>query len=853
MHGASERSSGQRPTQSEVPLDDAETALLGSLLAPAVAGPFYWKLLHNLRSVVPDGVADFDARRLMASVAVMLPRIFPCGRCRKNFLVHENVYRVGVASELGALRSVDGVLKVGTADVGDHVLFHNDFHLAWVSPVAGVRTGPPVRIFRLAEVNVRVKVLEDGLQILDNVAVESGNVLTHPGEPASDGALVGSLHGRDIARTPRPIHLPHEVGTVAMVDVYKEVRFPQDTGGLSVQSVSRIPMLSEDYQGDEPDPGAHRRTAAASGDTLAAHVASERSSERRPGAGVLPMAQLRSAPTQAEIEEACMGRYLLMIGSGEISAMPTTSDPTMNRFWLGGDMHEDDYEEYLGFAIAKLHGIVVPDESDPGRDPTVRAVRDATMADWDARVTMEDCVAAIRLFGLVGRWWAENNPLYIQGTPVTQAMADTMLMHIFESKTDIEARALEVYNEINGSSLEEVEPVYLSKMIFSLQSISYMLHYQAFRSLFGRPTDDGKWVPGMLTKKFPGTTPPGMPLTSNNVIGTFPPFSRDILGLVYRRLPSSVEGNLETYEMTAQVKPSEVRAAIRSLVDIAVRGGMQLGRLNVDPVHVSARGPAGQITMPGKRPAGAAAGAGATAGSAAGSAAASAAVTPTMLKKKTRLTEAEFHGLPRVGEAGIRLLPSRIPGAGLGVFTERAIPAGTIVTGYTGQLLDREQTEAREAAGLGSHLRMVERGRSTEDGRINPGVLAKDGRPVGAASFVNDANNHGAFPATGFRNNSELLAVTINGVEYHTVLATIVDVPAGSELFASYGSEYWKRVKQRLGIVPVEESGEESDEESDEEAGAAAVPEVLAAPVTPDYGAGYPRDVSAPRATRARR
>ena len=123
-------------------------------------------------------------------------------------------------------------------------------------------------------------------------------------------------------------------------------------------------------------------------------------------------------------------------------------------------------------------------------------------------------------------------------------------------------------------------------------------------------------------------------------------------------------------------------------------------------------------------------------------------------------------------EQHLRIKPSQIPNAGLGLWTTKSFKAGDRVDVYKGEELTRQQVDARYP---GDELAVY---------TICAGDDARskciDGRKTNssAARFANDARG-----TAGLRNNVEIprTVMKIKGK----------GVPANRELFLNYGATYW--------------------------------------------------------------
>ncbi len=122
---------------------------------------------------------------------------------------------------------------------------------------------------------------------------------------------------------------------------------------------------------------------------------------------------------------------------------------------------------------------------------------------------------------------------------------------------------------------------------------------------------------------------------------------------------------------------------------------------------------------------------------------------------------------------GFRVGPSTIEGAGMGLFTINELDAGDFVGVYSGEVV--EQTEAKT--------------RQNQDYMFNvPSselvIDSVDPYKSGLTRYVNDAT-------TTQNNNLKWSFLKINSKTKIPVFLTKHKINAGSELFISYGKQYW--------------------------------------------------------------
>lgn len=139
--------------------------------------------------------------------------------------------------------------------------------------------------------------------------------------------------------------------------------------------------------------------------------------------------------------------------------------------------------------------------------------------------------------------------------------------------------------------------------------------------------------------------------------------------------------------------------------------------------------------------------------------------------------------------------PSSIPDAGVGVFIGEDGKKGDLVTEYGGVVVDRTEAEALSNTNQDSHLRAVHLGREALDGRLQ-GLFTLEDYYVPnnlLGSFVNDYRGAVEAPnATYFKYlNGGVVHPSEQIASGRIFIKLLEDLPAGSELFVSYGRRYW--------------------------------------------------------------
>ena len=142
--------------------------------------------------------------------------------------------------------------------------------------------------------------------------------------------------------------------------------------------------------------------------------------------------------------------------------------------------------------------------------------------------------------------------------------------------------------------------------------------------------------------------------------------------------------------------------------------------------------------------------------------------------KKNTCMYSEFCAVHTKSIFDLALKPSRIPGSGTGLFTTVAIPKNKNIAKYTGVI--KSKTAYNEnPSGYGVAL---SRGR----------VLDAASTQSGVARYVNScrAANKRAGHCSG--NNAKFV---VNNRTDSVWVRAIKNIPAGSEIFMSYGAGYW--------------------------------------------------------------
>jgi SET domain-containing protein len=123
---------------------------------------------------------------------------------------------------------------------------------------------------------------------------------------------------------------------------------------------------------------------------------------------------------------------------------------------------------------------------------------------------------------------------------------------------------------------------------------------------------------------------------------------------------------------------------------------------------------------------------------------------------------------------------STIPGSGKGLFTKKFIPKGTRIVEYKGRITTWKEVKNDSDNG---YIYTVNR-THVIDALPTPKALAR---------YANDAR--GLVKVKGITNNC---TYTNEGLQAY--IESIKDIPAGAEIFVSYGKDYWKVIRANMQL-----------------------------------------------------
>lgn len=124
---------------------------------------------------------------------------------------------------------------------------------------------------------------------------------------------------------------------------------------------------------------------------------------------------------------------------------------------------------------------------------------------------------------------------------------------------------------------------------------------------------------------------------------------------------------------------------------------------------------------------------------------------------------------------------SRLPNAGKGLFTTKAIKKGEKVIEYKGEIIDWKEYSKRVNENKDGYLFFISRKR----------CIDAYSTPQYKARYANDA--HGISRTKGLKNNA---IYDIFGDKCYIVAAR--DIKAGEEIFVDYSKEYWDCIRYNI-------------------------------------------------------
>lgn len=131
----------------------------------------------------------------------------------------------------------------------------------------------------------------------------------------------------------------------------------------------------------------------------------------------------------------------------------------------------------------------------------------------------------------------------------------------------------------------------------------------------------------------------------------------------------------------------------------------------------------------------------------------------------------------------LEVKPSKIPGAGDGLFTKKSIKKGEKIVEYLGEIIDYQEYVKRSKEDKYGYMLYVDK-KACIDAYSTPHFVAR---------YANDAKGLKRVP--GLDNNSEYLIF-----DKRAYIVAKRDIKVGEEIFVAYGKAYWEDVKHNLSL-----------------------------------------------------
>lgn len=126
---------------------------------------------------------------------------------------------------------------------------------------------------------------------------------------------------------------------------------------------------------------------------------------------------------------------------------------------------------------------------------------------------------------------------------------------------------------------------------------------------------------------------------------------------------------------------------------------------------------------------------------------------------------------------------STIPGAGKGLFTKVAIPKGTRIIEYKGEVVTWKEVE-KMADDRNGYVFYFNSKYCIDAWKTTKSI----------AQYANDAK--GLTRIDGIKNNSEYVTV-----KKRCFIEAMKDIPAGGEILVGYGAEYWQVIRYNIRLA----------------------------------------------------
>lgn len=135
---------------------------------------------------------------------------------------------------------------------------------------------------------------------------------------------------------------------------------------------------------------------------------------------------------------------------------------------------------------------------------------------------------------------------------------------------------------------------------------------------------------------------------------------------------------------------------------------------------------------------------------------------------------------------------SNLPGAGKGLFTDKAIKKGTRIVEYTGEIIDYKEYGKRVEKNHYGYLFYINKNRCI-DAYNHPEALAR---------YANDARGLGQHKHLSNNSKYDIIGNKCFIISYR-------NIEPGSEILVGYGAEYWRDIKYNRRLEAAEKRRKE--------------------------------------------
>ncbi|MBL7882939.1 MAG: SET domain-containing protein [Bacteroidia bacterium] len=126
---------------------------------------------------------------------------------------------------------------------------------------------------------------------------------------------------------------------------------------------------------------------------------------------------------------------------------------------------------------------------------------------------------------------------------------------------------------------------------------------------------------------------------------------------------------------------------------------------------------------------------------------------------------------------------STIPGAGKGLFTKRDIKKGERIVEYLGEIITEAELDRRAEKDIYGYAFYINKNRCI-DAYYTPEAIARYANDAKGLTRIKGLNNNACYDI--WKNKGWIKAEK--------------NIKAGSEIFVSYGAEYWKDIKYNIKL-----------------------------------------------------